>query len=88
MKILVLPGDGIGPEITDATLKVLEAARTRFGLPLELLGLRLQFFFLTDNFFFAPTQLPIESFEFVVLLFHCLQLILRKLMRADAVMHK
>ncbi len=36
MKILVLPGDGIGPEITDATLKVLEAARSRFGLPLEV----------------------------------------------------
>lgn len=29
MKILVLPGDGIGPEITDATLVVLDrAART------------------------------------------------------------
>jgi len=36
MKILVLPGDGIGPEITEATLKVLEAAKARFGLPLDL----------------------------------------------------
>ena len=36
MKILVLPGDGIGPEITAATLKALEAARDRFGLKLEL----------------------------------------------------
>ena len=36
MKILVLPGDGIGPEITQATLKVLEAARARFRLELEL----------------------------------------------------
>ena len=26
MKILVLPGDGIGPEITDATLNVLDRA--------------------------------------------------------------
>jgi 3-isopropylmalate dehydrogenase len=36
VKILVLPGDGIGPEITRATLKVLEAARARFRLELEL----------------------------------------------------
>lgn len=36
MKILVLPGDGIGPEITEGTLKVLEAARARFRLQLEL----------------------------------------------------
>ncbi len=36
MQILVLPGDGIGPEITEATLIVLEAARARFALPLEL----------------------------------------------------
>jgi len=35
MRILVLPGDGIGPEITAATLLVLRAAATRFGLNLE-----------------------------------------------------
>lgn len=35
MKILVLPGDGIGPEITAATLKVLQAAEARHGLGLE-----------------------------------------------------
>jgi 3-isopropylmalate dehydrogenase len=34
MKILVLPGDGIGPEITRATLGVLEVASRRFGLDL------------------------------------------------------
>ncbi|TDH59928.1 isocitrate/isopropylmalate dehydrogenase family protein [Dankookia rubra] len=34
-RILVLPGDGIGPEITAATLKVLEAADRRFGLGLR-----------------------------------------------------
>jgi len=34
MKILVLPGDGIGPEITDATLQVLQAVDRRFGLQL------------------------------------------------------
>jgi 3-isopropylmalate dehydrogenase len=35
MKILVLPGDGIGPEITDATLAVLDRANTRYKLGLE-----------------------------------------------------
>ena len=36
MRILVLPGDGIGPEITAATLAVLGAAASRFGLDLEI----------------------------------------------------
>jgi isocitrate/isopropylmalate dehydrogenase len=36
MQILVLPGDGIGPEITAATLAVLRAASDRFGLGLKL----------------------------------------------------
>ena len=31
MKLLVLPGDGIGPEITEATLAVVDAANARFG---------------------------------------------------------
>ena len=35
MRILVLPGDGIGPEITDATLAVLDRANKNFGLGLE-----------------------------------------------------
>ena len=35
MNILVLPGDGIGPEITRATLEVLEAADSRFDLGLS-----------------------------------------------------
>jgi 3-isopropylmalate dehydrogenase len=36
MKIVVLPGDGIGPEITAATVAVLESASTRFALDLVL----------------------------------------------------
>lgn len=36
MKLLVLPGDGIGPEITDATLKILKVADRRFGLGLSV----------------------------------------------------
>jgi 3-isopropylmalate dehydrogenase len=35
MKILVLPGDGIGPEIVEASLTVLRAANARFDLALE-----------------------------------------------------
>jgi isocitrate/isopropylmalate dehydrogenase len=35
MRFLVLPGDGIGPEITAATLEVLGAADARYGLGLR-----------------------------------------------------
>jgi len=36
MKILILPGDGIGPEIMAATVQVLGALDEKFGLKLEL----------------------------------------------------
>ena len=36
MRFLVLPGDGIGPEIAAAALEVLQAADRRFGLDIEL----------------------------------------------------
>ncbi|MBD9584105.1 MULTISPECIES: isocitrate/isopropylmalate dehydrogenase family protein [Delftia] len=36
MKIIVLPGDGIGPETMAATVQVLQAASRRFGLGLVL----------------------------------------------------
>lgn len=36
MRILALPGDGIGPEITAATIEVLEAANRRYGLGLQI----------------------------------------------------
>lgn len=36
MKIMVLPGDGIGPEIMDATLKAVRALDTKYGLGLDL----------------------------------------------------
>jgi isocitrate/isopropylmalate dehydrogenase len=35
LRILVLEGDGIGPEITAATLEVLRAADKKFGLNFE-----------------------------------------------------
>ena len=36
LKLAVLPGDGIGPEITDATITVLKAAARRTGLKLTM----------------------------------------------------
>jgi 3-isopropylmalate dehydrogenase len=36
MQIVVLPGDGIGPEITAATVEMLTACSQRFGLKLDL----------------------------------------------------
>jgi 3-isopropylmalate dehydrogenase len=36
MRLIVLPGDGIGPEITAATVTVLRAADARFGIGLTL----------------------------------------------------
>ena len=35
-KILVLPGDGIGPEIIAQAVKVLETAAGKFGIALTL----------------------------------------------------
>ena len=34
-RVVVLPGDGIGPEVTDAARRVLDATASRVGLPLE-----------------------------------------------------
>lgn len=36
LSLLILDGDGISPEITDATVAVLEAVQSRLGLPLRL----------------------------------------------------
>ena len=43
MKLLLLPGDGIGPEITEATRRVLDAARARFGFALDLVADKIGF---------------------------------------------
>ena len=39
-KISLIPGDGIGPELTEATLKVLDAAQKKFGVKLQLSRLK------------------------------------------------
>ena len=36
MKLLILPGDGIGPEITRATAEVLQSLNSRFVLGFEM----------------------------------------------------
>jgi 3-isopropylmalate dehydrogenase len=36
-KISVMPGDGIGPELTEATVKILEAVQKKCGLKLDLI---------------------------------------------------
>jgi 3-isopropylmalate dehydrogenase len=36
-KITVISGDGIGPELTDGTLRVLESAQAKFGINLQMI---------------------------------------------------
>jgi 3-isopropylmalate dehydrogenase len=36
-KISLIPGDGIGPELTEATLKILEAVQQKFGLKFNII---------------------------------------------------
>ena len=36
-KISLIPGDGIGPELTEATLKVLDSAQKKFGIKLNII---------------------------------------------------
>jgi 3-isopropylmalate dehydrogenase len=36
-KISLIPGDGIGPELTEATLKVLDSVKKKFGIQLKII---------------------------------------------------
>ncbi len=36
-KIALMPGDGIGPELTEATLKILDVAQQKFGIKLTMI---------------------------------------------------
>jgi len=38
-RVALIPGDGVGPELTEATLKVLDAVQERFGLDIRFLRL-------------------------------------------------
>ncbi|MGZ5111516.1 MAG: isocitrate/isopropylmalate dehydrogenase family protein [Usitatibacter sp.] len=59
MKIVVMPGDGIGPEVTAATVRVLEAASWRFKLGLEFESREIGFAALKS----AGTTFPAEVLE-------------------------
>ena len=59
MDILVLAGDGIGPEITEATLQVLRAADRRFGVGLRFEQREIGFAALAKS----ATTLPDEVLE-------------------------
>ena len=36
-KISLIPGDGIGPELTEATLKVIDSVQKKFGIKLKII---------------------------------------------------
>jgi len=59
MKILVLPGDGIGEEITKATMTVLDVVNTRFSLGLKFKSAEIGFVALEKT----GTTLPDEVLE-------------------------
>ena len=40
MDVLILPGDGIGPETTAATMKVLNAVNDKYSLGLDFIARR------------------------------------------------
>ena len=61
MKLLVLPGDGIGPEITRATLGVLEAADSRFKLGLSFEPRDIGF--APNEAAFPPVHIAFEIFD-------------------------
>ncbi|MCB6178119.1 hypothetical protein LHP98_08245 [Rhodobacter sp. Har01] len=66
MRLLILPGDGIGPEITQATLQVLHAADAAMGLGPELemadIGLKL-----SDGLFLREVRKVAQGYPVVQL---------------------
>ncbi|HXU44694.1 MAG TPA: isocitrate/isopropylmalate dehydrogenase family protein [Thermoanaerobaculia bacterium] len=58
-KIAVLPGDGIGVDVTAEAVKVLEAAASGFGLPLELIP----FPYSADHYLATGVTLPPGTLE-------------------------
>src|SRR5262245_51037601 len=58
-RIAVLPGDGIGKDVTAEAVKVLEAAAGRFSLPLELVHLPWS----ADHYLATGESLPAGALE-------------------------
>jgi len=57
--ISLVPGDGIGPELTEATLKVLDAAQKKFGIMLKIVEAEAG----DDTLAKKGTALPADSIE-------------------------
>lgn len=58
-RVAFLPGDGIGKEVTAEALKVLDAAQSRFDLPLEVI----QFPWSADHYLATGETLPAGALE-------------------------
>ncbi|MBI4541463.1 MAG: isocitrate/isopropylmalate dehydrogenase family protein [Gemmatimonadetes bacterium] len=58
-RIATIPGDGIGPEVVDASLPVLEAAAARFGFALDFERLP----YSADHYLATGETLPDRAFE-------------------------
>jgi isocitrate/isopropylmalate dehydrogenase len=88
MKLLVLPGDGIGPEITAATLSVVEKADSLFKLNLNVgsreIGLKI-----SDGLFLREVRKVAREFPQVeleeVIVDAMAALLLREPMRYDVI---
>ena len=59
MRIAVIPGDGIGKDVTAEAIKVLEAVRARFGLELELVHLPWS----ADHYLATGETLPSDGYR-------------------------
>jgi 3-isopropylmalate dehydrogenase len=59
MRIAVIPGDGIGKDVTVEVIKVLEAVRARFGLELELVHLPWS----ADHYLATGETLPADGYR-------------------------
>ena len=67
--ISLVPGDGIGPELTEATLKVLDAAQKKFGVNLKIVEAEAG----DDTLAKRGTALPTDSLEKIKASHACLK---------------
>src|SRR5208337_2092454 len=67
--ISLIPGDGIGPELTEATLKVLEAVENKFGIDIKIVETEAG----DDTLAKKGAALPAESVEKIKASHACLK---------------
>ena len=70
-KVALLKGDGIGPEIVDSAVRVLEAVGKKRGIGFAILLLIANCYLLFANSYFAKLIIAMEflNFEFCILFF-------------------